>query len=154
MEMMGMLFQYVLSVVIVVLMSVGIFMIASFLHEGSHWIVGRLWSSELEILRLYLVFPVSVSFHSPYDLPPHGVRLTGVAPLLFWLPGAVTIYLALAAAPVGRVLLSVPFWAATILSPSDVLAFLYPERFQEYAANGDAVGHIGMIKILLEEVSS
>ncbi|QLD89616.1 hypothetical protein HWV07_11480 [Natronomonas salina] len=152
--MMGLLFQYAYSTVIVLLMSIGVFMIASTLHEGTHWIVGRIWSSELEILRLDIVFPVAVIFHSPYDLPPHGVRLTGVAPLLFWLPVAVTIYVALAAAPVGRVLLSVPFWAAAILSPSDVLAFLYPERFQEYAANGNAVGHIGMIKILLQELTS
>lgn len=129
-------------------------MISSTLHEGSHWIVGRIWSSELEMFRLYLIFPVSVIFHSPYDLPPHGVRLTGVAPLLFWLPVAVTIYIVLDAAPIGRVLLSLPFWAAAILSPSDLLAILYPERFQEYAANGDAVGHIGMLKILLQEVYS
>lgn len=149
-----MLFQYVLSAIIVVLMSVGIFMISSTLHEGSHWIMGRLWSSELELLRMYLVFPVSVITHSQYDFPPNGVRLAGVAPLLFWLPVAVLIYVTLYTSSLGCVLLSLPFWAAAILSPSDLLALLYPERFQEYVAQDDAVGHIGTIKILLHEVSS
>lgn len=152
--MMALLFQYVLSAVMLVLMSIGIFMISSTLHEGSHWLVGRLWSSEVEILRLYLIFPVSVSFDAPYDLPPHGVRLSGGAPLLFWLPPALTVYLLLDTAPVGRVLLSVPFWAAAILSPSDLLAILYPDRFQEYADNDSEVGHIGMIKLLHREFFS
>ena len=152
--MVGILFQYVYSAIIVVLSSLGISMISLNLHEGSHWVVGRLWSSEIEIIRLSLIFPISMRFHSPYDFPPHGVRLVGVAPLLFWLPVAAAIYVAFYASPLGRVLLSLPFWAAAIPSPSDVLAFLYPRRFQEYAANDNEVGHFGMLKILLHEFHS
>ena len=152
--MVGILFQYVLSALIVVLSSLGIGMISLNLHEGSHWIMGRLWSSEIEIIRLSLIFPVSMRFHSPFDFPPHGVRLVGVAPLLFWLPVAVAIYVAFYALPLGRVLFSLPFWWAAVPSPSDTLAFLYPRRFQEYAASDDVVGHIGMLKILLQEFHS
>lgn len=149
-----MLFQYVYSAIIVVLSSLGIGMIALTLHECSHWIVGRLWSSEIEIIRLSLIFPVSMRFHSPYDFPPHGVRLVGGAPLLFWLPVAAAIYVAFYASPFGRFLFSLPFWWAAIPSPSDLLAILYPRRFQEYAASGGAVGHIGMLKILFREFHS
>lgn len=154
MEMAGTLFQYILSAMIIVLMSIGIYLISSAFHEGSHWIIGRIWSDDLQILRLYLIFPVSVIFHSPYDLPSPGVRLAGVAPMLFCLPVAVAIYITLDASSIGRVLFSLPFWAASILSPSDLLAILYPKRFQEHASNGDAVGQIGMIKILLGEFHS
>lgn len=154
METIEMLLQYVLAAIVVLLSSLGIGMISLTLHEGSHWIVARRWSSEIEITRLSLIFPVSMRFHSPYDFPPHGVRLVGAAPLLFWLPVAVAIYVALYASPLGRFLFSLPFWWAAIPSPSDVLAVLYPRRFQEYAASGDTVGHIGTIKILLQEVSS
>lgn len=149
-----MAFQYVLSAIIIVLSSLGISMISLNLHEGSHWIVGRLWSSEIEINRLSLIFPISMRFHSPYDFPPHGVRFVGVAPLLFWLPVAVAIYVAFYASPLGRVLFSLPFWWAAIPSPSDVLAILYPRRFQAYATNDNEVGHIGMLKILLQEFHS
>lgn len=150
----GILFQYAYSGIIVVLSSLGIAMISLHLHEGSHWIVGRLWSSEIEIIRLSLIFPISMRFHSPYEFPPHGVRFVGVAPLLFWLPVAVAIYVAFYASPLGRFLFSLPFWWAAIPSPSDLLAILYPRRFQEYAASGDAVGHIEMLKILFREFHS
>lgn len=149
-----MAFQYALSAIIIVLSSLGISMISLNLHEGSHWIVGRLWSSEIEINRLSLIFPISMRFHSPYDFPPHGVRFVGVAPLLFWLPVAVAIYVAFYSSPLGRVLFSLPFWWAAIPSPSDVLAILYPRRFQAYATNDNEVGHIGMLKILLQELHS
>lgn len=129
-------------------------MIALILHEGSHWIVGRLWSSEIEITRLSLIFPVSMRFHAPYDFPPHGVRFVGVAPLLFWVPVAAAIYVAFYASPLARFLFSLPFWWAAVPIPSDVLAVLYPKRFQEFAASGDAVGHNGMLKILLQEFHS
>ena len=152
--MVGILSQYAYSVIIVVLSSLGIGMISLNLHEGSHWIVGRLWSSEIEIIRLSPILPISMEFHAPYDFPPHGVRLVGVAPLLFWLPVAIAVYLAFYASPLGRFLFSLPFWWAAIPSPSDVLAVLYPRRFQAYAANVTEVGHIGMLKILFQEFHS
>lgn len=142
----------------VVLVSLSLIVVLSYVaavvHEGSHWIVGRLWTTDVTITRWKTVLPVSVNYHAPFQLPSYAIRLSGIAPLLFGFPLGLAVFLMFVEPFHVRVLVAFPFWAATLLSPSDLLAICYPTRFQEYASTNDAGGHIEMLRILIDEVRS
>lgn len=142
----------------VVLISLAVIVVLSYIaavvHEGSHWIVGRLWTTDVTIIRWKTVLPVSVNFHAPFQLPAYAVRLSGIAPLLVGFPLGFAIFLMLEEPFPVRVLLALPFWAAMLLSPSDLLAICYPTRFQEYASTNDVGGHLEILRILVDEVRS
>lgn len=140
--------------ILTILLSVGIFFLAATFHERSHWLVSRIWSEDLSIIRKFGLFPASVDFGSPFDIPSCGMRIVGIAPFLFCLPTAVVLFMVLDSPFLIRVLLTLPFWAASILSPSDLLAFFYPERFQAIAANNESIGHFETIRILADEFRS
>lgn len=125
--------------------------VAAVVHEGSHWIVGRLWTTDVTITRWKTVLPVSVNYHAPFQLPAYAIRLSGIAPLLIGFPLGLAVFLLLAEPFPVRVLVALPFWAATFLSPSDLLAICYPTRFQEYASTNDASGHLEMLCLLIDE---
>lgn len=132
--------------------SLGIYVAAATLHERSHWAVGRLWSSDVRVRQIFVVFPVSVEFPSPYDVPPGAIRLAGAAPLLVCLPVGLALFTTLEASFRVRIVLALPFWAASILSPSDLLAVLFPRRFQVVAAEHEKLTHLRVTEILLEEL--
>jgi len=142
----------------VVLVSLSLIVVLSYVaavvHEGSHWIVGRLWTTDVTITRWKTVLPVSVNYHAPFQLPSYAIRLSGIAPLLFGFPLGLAVFLMLVEPFHVRVLVALPFWTATLFSPSDLLAICYPTRFQEYASTNDASGHIEMLRILIDEVRS
>jgi len=128
--------------------------VAAVVHEGSHWIVGRLWTTDVTITRWKTLLPVSVNFQAPFQLPSYAVRLSGIAPLLIGFPLGFATLLVLKEPFLVRALLALPFWAAMLLSPSDLLAICYPTRFQEHASTNDAGGHLEMLRILVDEVRS
>lgn len=132
--------------------SLVIYAAAATLHERSHWLVGRVWSSEVGILHIFVVFPVSVDFRDPYDVPPAGIRVAGIAPLLFCLPIGLALFFGLETSFRVRAVLALPFVAASILSPSDLLACCYPRRFQEIATEHEQLTHLRVTEILLDEL--
>lgn len=142
------------GVLLLIGVSLVVYVAAATLHERSHWAVGRLWSSDVRVRQLFVVFPVSVEFPSPYDVPPGAIRLAGAAPLLFCLPVGVALFTAVEASFRVRVILALPFWAASLLSPSDLLAVVYPRRFQAIAAEYEELSHLRVTEIILEEFRS
>jgi len=138
-------------VMITLLLIVVLSWIAAVAHEGSHWLVGRLWTTEITITRWKAVLPVSVNYHAPFRLPSYAIRMSGIAPLLFCFPLAVAVFTMLNEPFQMRVLVSLPFWAGMLLSPSDVLAICFPKRFQEYASTNDSGSHVEMLRMLVEE---
>lgn len=124
---------------------------ATEIHERSHWLVARIWSKSVSIDRWQGVIASTVVYHSPLEIPPYGIRLSGIAPVLVGFPLGLTV-LAMLDAPLSiRLLAALPFLATMILSPSDVLAILFPERFQEFAVENDSAQHREMVKLLVEE---
>lgn len=137
-----------------ILMTIGICFIASTIHERSHWLVGRIWPKDLHIIRKFGLFPASVDFGSPNDIPPYVIRLAGVAPFLVGAPVSAVLFLYLDYSLPLEMLLTVPFWAAAILSPIEILALFYPERFHEMASEKESVGHTEAIRLLVCEFLS
>lgn len=124
------------------------------LHEGSHWLVGRIWTSDLSVVWRHRIVPEAVSFHSPFQVPPHAIRLSAMAPILFYLPITIFVFSIISDLRSGLIL-SLPFSFAAIrviLSPGDLLAILFPTRFQEYAVETDAPSHVEVLHILAEEI--
>lgn len=134
-----------------ILLATVVYFVAATAHERSHWLVGRIWSDDVTIIHLGYVFPFSVDFQSPNDVPPSVIRVAGIAPFLFCLPIGVVLFTTVDASFLVRVLLSLPFWAAAILSPSDLLALCYPRRFQELATEHERMGHLEVLDILVTE---
>jgi hypothetical protein len=130
-----------------------VYFVAATAHERSHWLVGRLWSDDVTIIHLGYVFPFSVDFQSPNDVPRSVIRVAGIAPFLFCLPIGVVLFTTIDASFLVRMVLSLPFWAAAILSPSDLLAICYPTRFQELAAEHERMGHLEVLDIVIAEAS-
>lgn len=135
-----------------ILLASVVYVVAATAHERSHWLVGRLWSADVTVLHLAYVFPFSVEFRSPYDVPPGVIRVAGVAPLLFCLPIGLGLFWGLEASFLVRLVLALPFVAAAILSPSDLLAGVSPVRFQELAAEHDRMAHLEVLEVLLAEL--
>lgn len=133
-------------------LAIAVYFVAATAHERSHWIVGRLWSDDVTIIHMAYVFPFSVDFRSPNEVPPAVIRVAGIAPTLFCVPTAYLLYTTVDASFLGRVVVSLPFSAAAILSPSDLLAFCYPERFQELATDHDRMGHLAVLDVLIAEL--
>lgn len=134
--------------------AVAIYVLAATAHERSHWLVGRLWSNQVTVIHIFGAFPVSVDFRDPYDVPPSVIRIAGIAPCLFCLPLGVGIYTTLEASFQHRLAVALPFLAASLLSPSDLLAFCYPRRFQKLAAEHEQMTHLGVLDVLIEELQS
>lgn len=123
-------------------------------HERSHWLVGRIWTNNISIYRKYGVVPTTVNYRSPYDLPQCGMRVAGIAPLLFCpIIGSLTFSF-LDVGFLIRVVISGPFFLAGVPSLSDLLAFFFPIRFQEYAEITDIGDRREMRSILFQEIRS
>lgn len=60
--------------------------LAAVFHEGSHWVMARIWSADLGVVPKFWIFSGAINIRSPYEIPPHGIRLAGMVPLLFCLP--------------------------------------------------------------------
>lgn len=134
-----------------ILLATIVYFVATTAHERIHWIVGRIRSDDVTIIHLGYVFPFSVDFQSPNDVPQAVIRVAGIAPFLFCAPIAVVLFTVVDASFLVRVLLTLPFWAAAILGPSDILAFCYPRRFQELATEHERLGHLEVLNILVTE---
>lgn len=129
--------------------------LATVFHEGSHWVMARIWSDDLGVVPKFWIFPGAINIRSPYEIPPHGIRLAGMAPLLFCLPPFLILFFILDAHYLVRLLITFPLWAAAlIISPPDLLAILYPRRFQKFAASADGGGMREGTKILIDEIRS
>lgn len=137
-----------------ILLAFVLYFAAATAHERSHWLVGRLWSDEVTVMHVFGFFPASVDFRAPYDVPPTVIRVAGIAPVLFCLPTAYLLFTLVEASFLVRLLLAVPFAAAAIVSPSDLLAFCYPERFQQVASEHEKMGHVAVLRLLIDEVRS
>lgn len=146
------LIEIAMDGLLAILLAIVVYFVAATAHERSHWIVGRLWSEDVTVIHLAYVFPFSVDFRSPKDVPPTVIRVAGVAPSLFCVPTAYVLYTTVDVPFLARVLVSLPFWAAAILSPSDLLAFCYPERFQELACDHERMGHLAVLDVLIAEL--
>lgn len=126
--------------------------VAAEFHERSHWIVARTRTEAVGIDRWRGVFPTSVVYYDPFALPSSVLRLSAVAPALFGLPVGFAVFSLVDASLPVRVLSALPFWTATLLSPSDLLAVFCPGRFQDFAAEDGLPGHLEMIGLLVEEL--
>lgn len=130
---------------------VAIVFLASEIHERSHWLFGRIWTREITIHRTWWIFASYVNYHSPYDFSSKGMRISSAAPFIVGLTLSLLGFTLIDESLKFEVILNLPFMAAMILSPSDLLGIFFPERFQNYASSNDEAGHWEMVQILAEE---
>lgn len=112
---------------------------APYLHEGSHWIVGRLGNTNPRVHWTLGIFPNGVSHGTIDTMDATVIRLCGAAPftwipvwtlaaalfIIFWTPGALFAMM-------------VPFYTVFFYSTeSDAIALLEPERYREMEMNDE-----------------
>lgn len=152
----------------VLVVSLPILFIAAEFHERSHWVVARIWTTEVEIERKRGILAHTVNFHKPFDLPLYGVRIAGFAPVIFGLITATTIYISMPylinyiiGPPIFLSLdwsqeiqwiLTTPFAVSMLLSPVDFYAILAPREFQKFAERNDSATFTETLKLLKDEL--
>lgn len=107
-------------------------------HEGAHWVVAKCFSRDVSF-EMDGVTP-NVQFHSPYEVPKWGIRISGVMPFL--LGSTITLIVFLTQPVVTAPTSWSVFWATlgittagcSLPSGGDWLAVFAPEQFQKYAA--------------------
>jgi len=109
----------------------------AYLHEGSHYLVGRTQTDEVEIQFKFGIFPRRVWFHKPYELSPNWIRLAGLAPAITGM--VLTVWFALrwgVPETILQFIVSIAALFTPVLSPPDLLAVFFPEEFQRQSAEG------------------
>lgn len=122
------------------------------LHELTHYFVSGIWTKDRYIVFAFGIVPAAVDFGSPYELPNRGVRIAGIAPIVW---PACAIYSGVVLYPFTsfiNILIILLFAFASIISPIDLLALLYPNTWKEITEKEQDTGHIEAGRILLAQL--
>ncbi len=112
--------------------------VALWVHEGSHYFVGKLGGTGPRIRFKYWVFPVEVTHVKIETMDSGIIRLSGLSPFL-WVPSipVACIVFAITLHPVVLLLLVVLSAAVLGSSVSDARAFCDPEAFRHRSIEGE-----------------
>lgn len=141
-----------------------------YLHEYVHWLVGKLFSGAPNVLYeswYRIPYPYAVEYNNLGQMPDWGVRLAGVLPHALWTYIGISYIgnplsvidtdVFLMISRISENLTSTPFWwlifisasigAGASVSPSDLVATLYPNRYRDHT--GDELSHLEWIDVLI-----
>ncbi|AGB17091.1 hypothetical protein Halru_2509 [Halovivax ruber XH-70] len=111
---------------------------ATYLHEGAHWVVGKLANANPKVSFRLWVIPNGVFFRNIESVDEEVIRFSGIAPFV-WLPfGIFSALLFLVESSPSLLFLSLTFlYTIAMASESDATAFREPELFRENVLNED-----------------
>jgi hypothetical protein len=120
-----------------------------FLHEGTHYTVGRIWTSDLDIVSSGSVpLPSRVMFHNPHAVPDYGIRLAGGA-VLIWILPCISVLLTTLAAPSGsRIFLTTVLAVGAAPSPADCVAIFKPQVWKAMEVSNREYGSFDSLRVL------
>jgi hypothetical protein len=139
-------------------------------HECVHWAAGRLFSGDPSVLYGFwykIPYPYAVEFNGLSKMPNWGVRIAGISPHIIWTMLSVysisnssflisTDVLLMAESLhsipfLSLVIISAAFGAGVSVSPSDVVAAIYPSKYRKFA--GEDLSHREWFRVLVGRVS-
>jgi hypothetical protein len=153
--------QIVFVGILTVILTVFAVFLGTHFHEISHYIVARIWTNDVSIRYIYLIFPVSVEVPGIDEVPTWGIRTLGVAPQLFLFPVIGYLYLRF---ELPFTLLSFGFVPASVYSallggglvtsPGDWIAVLFPDEFRKMADTDESFSHLENLRFLFDHIFS
>ena len=141
-----------------------------YFHEYVHWTAGKLFSGDPSVLYRFwykIPYPYAVEFNSLSMMPNPGVRIAGISPHLIWM--IVSLYhisisdflistdVFLMAESLHSisfstlVITSAAFAAGVSVSPSDVVAAIYPRKYRKFT--GQDLSHREWFLVLIGQVN-
>lgn len=139
-------------------------------HESIHWAAGKLFAGDPNILYGFwyrIPYPYAVEFNGLSKMPSWGVRIAGISPHVIWTIVSVfyitnsdflistDIFLmadSLHSIPfLTLVLISAAFGAGVSVSPSDVVAAIYPSKYRKYT--GQDLSHQEWFRVLIGRIN-
>lgn len=139
-------------------------------HEYVHWIAGKLFSGNPEVLYEswhWIPYPYAVEFNRLNKMPNWGIRIAGISPHILW--SIVSVYYLTNSsisvdpniASIAESLHSIPFLTLVFLSatvgaglsvsPSDLVAAVYPNKYRDFT--GQDLSHRDWLDILIGRVN-
>jgi hypothetical protein len=118
-------------------------------HELTHYFFGRVWTDDLWIEVKYRFIPDVVNYESPEELPSHGIRIAGGAPLIYPVLLPLTLSDWLSSMTVLSSFIMAISLGSSSISPSDFLAALRPDVWRKMAIHKPDSSHIEHLKLLL-----
>ncbi|WP_152418583.1 hypothetical protein [Halorubrum distributum] len=112
--------------------------VGGYLHEGSHWFVGRVGGTEPVLITDYLIVPKAVDHGQIETMDPDIIRLSGVSVLL-WIPLALFSVAHFILEPsLGTLSIAVAFATVVLMTTeSDIVAVRDPEIYRERWLNDE-----------------
>jgi len=128
--------------------------LGALLHEGTHWIIARIWTREVTITSSYSKVPLPdrTSFENPWDLPDYGVRIAGIAPIVYVFLLLYTMSMYWGRFTPRSIVMIFLFLGASIMSFHDMMAFLFPERWRELTDSDEDYNQREMARLLFQEL--
>lgn len=139
-------------------------------HEYVHWAAGKLFSGDPGVLYGFwykIPYPYAVEFNGLSKMPNYGIRIAGISPHIIWTIVSVysinkssflistDIFLmaeSLHSIPfLMLVIISAAFGAGISVSPSDVVAAIYPSKYRRFTGQG--FSHRDWFRVLVGSVS-
>jgi hypothetical protein len=141
-----------------------------YFHEYVHWVAGRLFSGNPDVLYgswYKIPYPYAVEFNDHDKMPNWGIRIAGISPHILW--SIVSVYYIAGSSisidpnilSIAESLYSIPFVILVFLSaavnagisvsPSDLVAAIYPDRYRGFA--GQDLSHRDWLGILFGRVN-
>jgi hypothetical protein len=118
-------------------------------HELTHHFFGRVWTDNIWIEGKYRFIPDVVDYGNPEELPSHGIRIAGGAPLIYPVLLLLTLSHWLSSMTVLSSFIMAISLGSSSISPFDFLAALGPDVWRKMAMYKPDSGHIEYIRLLL-----
>jgi hypothetical protein len=140
------------ELIVIVLATTGGAYLGLWLHELTHWLFGKVSGASPNILYRYKILPQAVHFEHREEMSDLQVRLAGGA-VVFWLLLAAVAFTTIGypESPSEMFLVFTGFGSMWV-SPSDLLALLFPEQWQNFAEEYPNGSHRGAIQYLLSSL--
>jgi hypothetical protein len=141
-----------------------------YFHEYVHWIAGKLFSGNPDVLYESwhgIPYPYGVEFDRLNKMPNWGIRIAGISPHILWSivsvyyltnssisvePNIVSIAENLHSIPfLTLVFLSAAVGAGLSVSPSDLVAAIYPNKYRDFT--GQDLSHRDWLGVLIGRVN-
>jgi len=120
------------------------------LHETTHYVVGRLDGGNPSYVLLFGIAPQAVTFENIDSMSRQGVRATG-ASVLIWPILTIIWYINVGfPANLFEIYFFLSLLGASIVSPSDFLGMVYPDRWKDFAKTTEEGTHREAIAELLK----
>lgn len=115
--------------------------VGGYLHEGSHWFVGRIGNTDPDLIVDYLIIPRAVDHGQIETMDPGIIRLSGVS-VLSWIPLALLSVAHFFLDPnLGTLFIAVALLTVVLMTTeSDIVAVRDPEIFRERWLNNEFQG--------------